>query len=171
VRYLTVPVLVLAYLGLMVGCSDDGDGPAEQADHPRLGSSADLAERVGCEETTGLRAGGIIEGGETRRCVIDGEWPANIHAGLTPYQRAAGVRLLSMRNDPEDPFFDRDALHCPDGSAMDPVVVADDTWIVVIVDEAGADRVIDRIGGEVQPPQGPGVPISYAAPDAGFCRR
>jgi hypothetical protein len=77
-----------------------------------------------------------------------------------------------MRSDPAvSPDLDLPVPRCPDGSPYDPVVVAGDTWIVVVGDDAGAEVVMDRIGGEVQRGEYHGPPISYEQPTAGFCRR
>jgi hypothetical protein len=156
-------------VGLTGGCSDD----VADDDPPvgRPGSTADLAERLGCEETSERISVGYHVGGELRQCVIDGEWPANVHARLTPQQRAAEVRLLAMRSDYGIGSVVGPQARCPDGSVMDPVVVAGDTWIVVVSDEEGAERVMDRIGGEVQPAETSGPPISYEIPAGGFCRQ
>jgi hypothetical protein len=155
-------------VGLTGGCSDD-DSDDTPVDRPA--STAELAERLRCEETSERMSVGYHVGGELRQCVIDGEWPANLHARLTPQERAAEVRLLAMRSDYGFGSAVGRQARCPDGSLMDPVVVAGDTWIVVVSDEEGAERVMDRVGGEVQPAEGSGPPISYAVPHGGFCRR
>jgi hypothetical protein len=155
-------------VGLTGGCGDDDsdDTPVDRRE-----TTAELAERLGCEETSERMSVGYHVGGELRQCVIDGEWPANLHARLTPQQRAAEVRLLAMRSDYGIGSAVGPQARCPDGSVVDPVVVAGDTWIVVVSDEEGAERVMDRIGGEVQPAESSGPPISYAVPVGGFCRR
>jgi hypothetical protein len=162
-----LPLAVLACVGVVVGGSDDRDSPADRAEE--VPGSADVAERVGCDETEPI-SGQI--GADTRQCVIDGRWPVNVHASLTPQERAAGIRRLGMRSDPAvSPDLDLPVPRCPDGSPYDPVVVAGDTWIVVVGDDAGAEVVMDRIGGEVQRGEYHGPPISYEQPTAGFCRR
>lgn len=154
---------VLACFGLLAGCSDD-DGsssrrPSSAGRDAPSGPAAELAERIGCSSSE-PGPSGHLAGAETRSCVVDGEWPANVHAGLTPPQRAAAIRLLGYRYEPD---------FCVDGSFEDIVVVAGETWIVVVANDA-AERVVDRIGGAIQPGR-PGPPISYNQPDGGFCRR
>jgi hypothetical protein len=162
-----VPTAVLAFVGLMVGCSGDDDSPADRADE--VPGSAELAEHIGCDEIEPISSG---IGADTRQCVIDGQWPVNIHASLTPQERAAGITRLGMRSDPAvAPDLNLPTPRCPDGSRDDPLVVAGGTWIVVVGDEAGAEVLMDRIGGEVQRGEHHGPPISYEVPSGSFCRR
>lgn len=47
------------------------------------------------------------------------------------------------------------ASYRPDGSHNDDVsVIAGKTWIVVVTSDRGADRVHNRLGGEIQPAHG-----------------
>jgi hypothetical protein len=158
--------VALVCSGFVVGCSDDGD-PSDGAGEAQPGSATDLAERLGCESTE-RETSGRIGAAEVVSCVVDGEWPAHIYAGSTGPQRAAGLRLLGTRYAPDLP---PGGGRCPDGSLVDPVVVAGETWIVVIADEAGAQRAIDRVGGEIQAAPTSGPIVSYASPDGDFCRR
>jgi hypothetical protein len=87
-------------------------------------------------------------------------WAATIHAPLEAPGRSSALRLLASRYGNGG----RDLVPCPDGSHLDDVsVIAGETWIVVVTSDRGAERIRDRLGGEIQPADGTGPPISYFA--------
>jgi hypothetical protein len=83
-------------------------------------------------------------------CFSDEGWTATILAPLSAGSRSTALHLLSSRyGAPTNP--------CPDGTQFDDVsVIAGDTWVVVVSRDDGADRVMERLGGELQPADGPG---------------
>jgi hypothetical protein len=153
-RVLVTAVAVGVSLGL--GCSGDDGGRRQE---PVEGDAAELAVRLGCDRT----APGHRKGWDQERpveCYADEGWAATIHAPLSGPGRTSALHLLASRYGNGG----RDLVPCPDGSYLDDVsVIAGRAWIVVVTNDRGADRVVDRLGGQIQPADETGPPISYFA--------
>lgn len=142
---------------LVFGCSDDDGGESRDAEDVPEGA-ADLADKLGCDRTEP----GMTKAWDEERslqCFVDEGWAATIHAPLADGTRTSALGLLEGRYSEPGSL-----VPCPDGSHLDDVsVIAGETWIVVVTDDRGAEQVLDRLGGEVQPRSDGGPPISYFA--------
>lgn len=141
---------------LVFGCTDHDGGESRDAEDVPPGA-ADLADKLGCDRTS---PGGTKAWDEERslECFVDEGWAATIHAPLARGTRTSALALLETRYEPGS------LNPCPEGSHLEDVsVIAGETWIVVVTDDLGADQVLDRLGGELQPRTNSGPPISYFA--------
>jgi hypothetical protein len=149
-------VIAVAAAALMAwSCTDDGEGKAD-GEQQIAPDGMELADRLGCDSTArGLKKGWDVE--RPVECFADEGWTATIHAPLSPGSRSTALTLLRSRyGAPLNP--------CPDGPYPNDVsVIAGEAWVVVVSRDDGADRVMERVGGELQPGDGPGPPISYFA--------
>ena len=150
-------VIVVAVAALVaLSCTDDKGEDGAEGEEQVAFDGTQLAARLGCDSTgRDTKKGWDVE--RPVLCYSDEGWTATIHAPLSAVSRSTALSLLAGRNmTPGRP--------CPDGTQFDDVwVIAGDTWVVVAGNDVAADRVLERLGGEIQPGDGPGPPISYFA--------
>lgn len=120
-----------------------------------------LVERLGCTSATSPGSSGdgwLVD--DVRDCVFepgDG-WgrTLRLYGGLTPEERDAAVRLLTMDGGGEEagPLGQRCAW-----SDTGVAIVAGDDWAAAVPDDGAAALVAERLDGEVQPGR-VSVPVS-----------
>jgi hypothetical protein len=147
-------IAVAAVCLAALACSGGGDPDGGDPPRPTMDEALDALE---CELVDTDELEGAAGSRDGVRCDIAGTWPARVRAELSARDHADLVGALAHRYDPV-----LNDVRCADGTAVSPVVVAGNGWIVLVSDGEGARRVRDELGGRVEPGLAAGPPISQA---------
>ena len=146
---------VCLLVAVAAACSGDSSAPPPSTAVPDRPTVEQALEALDCALYDRRELRREVDGFSGVRCLMADTWPTRVWADLSAHDYGYVLGRLAQRGSTD--HLGRDP--CPT-LAPNPIVVAEDGWIVISSDIDGANRVHEVLGGEIQPGDRPGIPIS-----------